>query len=150
LRFSGVQRVVLKLANSLKEARMNIPEELLYTKEHEWIKIEGNLATVGITDYAQNSLGDITFVELPEVGSKVKQFEKFSTVESVKAASDVYAPISGKIIKINEELINAPENINQSPYEKAWFAVIEIEDIKQKQNLLSSSNYRDYIEGLSE
>ena len=129
---------------------MNIPEELLYTKEHEWIKIEGNLATVGITDYAQNSLGDITFVELPEVGSKVKQFEKFSTVESVKAASDVYAPISGKIIKINEELINAPENINQSPYEKAWFAVIEIEDIKQKQNLLSSSNYRDYIEGLSE
>ncbi len=129
---------------------MNIPEELLYTKEHEWIKIEGNLATVGITDYAQNSLGDITFVELPGVGSKVKQFEKFSTVESVKAASDVYAPISGKIIKINEELINAPENINQSPYEKAWFAVIEIEDVKEKGNLLSSSNYRDYIEGLSE
>ncbi|MCK4463726.1 MAG: glycine cleavage system protein GcvH [Candidatus Omnitrophica bacterium] len=128
---------------------MNIPDNLFYTKEHEWIRIEGNLGTIGITDYAQSSLGDITFVELPKIGNAVKQFEEFATVESVKAASDVYVPLSGKIVKINGELINSPQIINQSPHEKGWFMVIEIVDEKEKKNLLSSSEYKNYLGSLS-
>lgn len=128
---------------------MNIPDNLIYTKEHEWLKIEGNSGTAGITDYAQSSLGDITFVELPKVGDRVEQFKQFATVESVKAASDVYAPVSGKVVKVNEELLNSPELINQSPYEKGWFAVIEIENEKEKENLLSASDYKKYLKGLT-
>ena len=128
---------------------MNIPQDLFYTKEHEWVRIKGNLATVGIADYAQGSLGDITFIELPKVGDKVKQFGEISTIESVKAVSDVYAPVSGKIVKINEELINSPEIINQSPYEKGWFVVIEIRDKEEKENLLSPQAYEEYLKGLS-
>jgi len=128
---------------------MNMPQDLLYTKEHEWVRIKGNLATVGIADYAQGSLGDITFIELPKVGDKVEQFGEISTIESVKAVSDVYAPVSGKIVKINEELINSPEIINQSPYEKGWFVVIEIKDEREKENLLTSQAYEEYLKGLS-
>ena len=128
---------------------MDIPDNLLYTKEHEWVKLDGNLATAGITDYAQVSLGDITFVELPMAGTSVEQFKEFATVESVKAASDVYASLSGKIIKINGELEDSPELINQSPYEKGWFAVIEIRDEKEKEKLLSPQAYREYLKGLS-
>lgn len=124
---------------------MNAPDGLFYTKEHEWVKIDGNLATVGITDYAQHSLGDITFVELPKIGDIIGQFKKLAVVESVKAASDVYAPVSGRIIKINENIINAPEIVNQSPYEKGWFAVIEIQDNKERDRLLSSSDYENHI-----
>jgi glycine cleavage system H protein len=127
---------------------MTIPTNLLYTKEHEWASVEGKTATVGITDYAQHSLGDITFVELPKAGDKVIQFKKLATIESVKAASDVYAPISGKITKVNEELLTNPELINQSPYEKGWFAAIEVEDETEKKDLLSSLKYENYIEGL--
>ena len=128
---------------------MNIPQDLFYTKEHEWARIEGNLATVGIADYAQSSLGDITFTELPKVGDEVKQFEKISTIESVKAVSDVYAPVSGKIVKINEDLINSPEVINQSPHEKGWFVVIEIKDEKEKEKILTSQAYEEYLKGQS-
>lgn len=128
---------------------MNIPDKLFYTKEHEWVRIEGNLATSGITDYAQSSLGDITFVELPRPGDRVAQFKELATVESVKAASDVYAPVSGKVVKVNGELLDSPEFINQSPYERGWLAVIEIEDEKEKANLLSDSDYKRLLEGLS-
>jgi glycine cleavage system H protein len=128
---------------------MNIPENLFYTKEHEWVKIEGKQATIGITDYAQSSLGDITFVELPKAGEEVEQFKTLATVESVKAASDVYASMSGKIIKVNEAILNSPELINQSPYENGWFVVIEIKDEKEKENLMSSADYKIYVEGLS-
>lgn len=128
---------------------MNIPEGFLFTKEHEWIKIEGSRAKMGVTDYAQSSLGDITFVELPKGGVSCKQFEQIATVESVKAASDVYAPLSGKIVEINEQIVNNPEIINQSPYEKGWFVVIEISDEKEKDDLMSSSDYRKYLEELS-
>ncbi|MDD5730692.1 MAG: glycine cleavage system protein GcvH [Candidatus Omnitrophica bacterium] len=128
---------------------MNVPEGLLYTKEHEWAKIEGNLATVGITDYAQHSLGDITFVELPKIGNKAEQSKYLSTVESVKAASDVYAPFSGKIVKVNEALSKSPEFLNQSPYKEGWIAVVEIQDLKEKDNLMAAAAYSKYLETLS-
>jgi glycine cleavage system H protein len=127
---------------------MNVPEGLFYTKEHEWIKIYGKMATIGITDHAQHSLGDITFVELPKVGTISKQFKQIATVESVKAASDVYAPMSGKIIKINEEIKNDPAIINHSPYEKGWFIVIDISSPDEKNNLLTSSRYSEYLKEL--
>ncbi len=127
---------------------MNILENLLYTKEHEWLKIEGNLATVGITDYAQRLLGDITFVELPKAGDKAAQGKQFASVESIKAASDVYAPLSGKIIKVNTALADSPQLVNQYPYTEGWFVVIEIENEKEKQDLLSGADYKKYLEGL--
>jgi glycine cleavage system H protein len=128
---------------------MNVPENLLYTKDHEWAKIEGNQAAVGITDYAQHSLGDITFVELPKVGNKTEQFKLLATVESVKAASDVYASFSGKVVKINDALANSPELINQSAYDSGWIAVIEIQDIKEKSNLMTAAAYKTLLEGLA-
>ena len=128
---------------------MNIPESLLYTKEHEWVKIEGNQVTVGISDYAQSTLGDITFIELPEVGVEVAQSDTLAAVESVKAASDVYAPLSGKVIKVNQLLESSPEIINQSPYEDGWLVVIELKDESEKEKLLDHLSYKTYIEGLS-
>ncbi|MCD6319492.1 MAG: glycine cleavage system protein GcvH [Candidatus Desulfofervidaceae bacterium] len=128
---------------------MDIPEGLLYTKEHEWIKIEGDTGTIGITDYAQSALGDVTFVELPQMGDELKQFEPFASVESVKAVSDIYAPMSGKVIKLNEQLSTSPELLNQSPYEEGWLVVIEISDEKEKENLMSAAEYKQYLEGLS-
>ena len=127
---------------------MNIPEKLLYTKEHEWVKIEADIAIMGVTDYAQNALGDITFVELPEKGAEVKQANPLATVESVKAASDIYAPLSGSISKINQDIIDSPELVNQSPYEKGWFAAIEIKDEDEKSGLMNASDYKSYVEGL--
>ncbi|MCD6255521.1 MAG: glycine cleavage system protein GcvH [Deltaproteobacteria bacterium] len=129
---------------------MNVPDGLLYTKEHEWIRIDNHLGTIGITDYAQDALGDVTFVELPKVGDSIRQFEAFSSVESVKAVSDVYAPMSGKIIKVNDGLMESPELINQSPYDKGWMVVIEIFDENEKKNLMTASEYRKYLEGIIE
>ncbi len=128
---------------------MNIPEGLMFTKEHEWAKIDGKQATVGITDYAQHSLGDITFVDLPKVGESVVQTKFLATVESVKAASDVYAPLSGTVKSVNEKLKSSPEAINQSAYDQGWFAVIEIKDLKEKDALMSAAAYKTYVEGLS-
>ena len=128
---------------------MNIPEGLLYTKEHEWVKIEGALALIGITDYAQNSLGDITFVDLPEEGTEIKQTDTLATVESVKAASDVYMPLSGRVKKLNQDIVDAPELVNQSPYEKGWFVAIDITDEAEKDNLMTASDYKNYVEGLA-
>ncbi len=127
---------------------MNIQEGLLYTKEHEWVRIEADTAIMGITDYAQNALGDITFVELPAEGSEVEQSKMLATVESVKAASDVYAPLSGSINKINQDIIDSPELVNQSPYEKGWFVSISIKDEKEKSKFLNASDYKVYVEGL--
>jgi len=128
---------------------MNVPKNLLYTKEHEWIKLEGNLITVGITDYAQETLGDITFVELPKVGTSSDQLKQIATIESVKAASDVYAPMSGKVVKINEEVKDTPEKVNQSPYDKGWFFVMEITNEKEKDKLLNAEMYKKYVEGIA-
>ncbi len=124
---------------------MNVPENLFYTKEHEWIKIEADKGIIGITDHAQNSLGDITFVELPEVDSQVKQFDKIATIESVKAVSDVYSPVSGKIIKINDTVTNNPEQINQSPYENGWLFEAEIKELTEKENLMDAGKYKEFL-----
>jgi len=127
----------------------NIPDNLFYTKEHEWAKIEGRIATVGISDYAQSALGDITFIELPKIGDELEQSKVLGNIESVKAASDVYAPLSGKVTKVNEGIIDSPELINQSPYEDGWLTIIELKDESEKSNLMNASDYKEYVEGLS-
>lgn len=128
---------------------MQVPDNLLYTKEHEWVSIKGSSATIGITDYAQGHLGDITFVDLPKMGSAAIQFKQCATVESVKAASDVYAPVSGKVVKVNQEISSHPELVNQSPYDKGHFAVIEMINDKEAANLMKAAEYKKYVEGLS-
>jgi glycine cleavage system H protein len=125
-----------------------VRDGLFYTKEHEWAKIEGNLATFGITDHAQHALGDVTFIELPKSGVELTQGKMFATVESVKAASDVFAPLSGKVVKVNSDLVNKPELINKAPYGEAWFAVVEIKNEAEKKNLMDALVYKDYLKGL--
>ena len=128
---------------------MDMPENLFYTKDHEWARVEGKIAYVGITDYAQSSLGDITFVELPKEGRTLKQSECCAIVESVKAASDVYAPFSGTVLSVNAELCVHPELVNKSPYEKGYFFVMELSDEAEKANLMDAESYRRYVERLS-
>ncbi|MDP3789988.1 MAG: glycine cleavage system protein GcvH [Candidatus Omnitrophota bacterium] len=127
---------------------MNIPDNLLYTKEHEWVKIEGNKGTVGISDYAQSHLGDVTYVEVPEVGKNVEQFGALASIDSVKAASDIYAPMSGKVSEVNDGLESAPESVNKDPYGKGWIAKIEIKDAGEKKDLMDSKKYKQYLETL--
>jgi len=124
----------------------NVPEGLFYTKEHEWVKIDGKTATAGITDHAQKSLGDITFVELPVAGRECAQFKQLASVESVKAASDVYAPLSGRVTEVNSLLSEKPELINRSPYGEGWFVKMEAKDISEKNNLMHPEAYRKYVE----
>ncbi|MFY9402144.1 MAG: glycine cleavage system protein GcvH [Candidatus Omnitrophota bacterium] len=124
-------------------------ESLLFTKEHEWVRITGESATIGITDFAQESLGDITFIDLPKVGQELTQFGLCATVESVKAASDIYSPLSGEVLKINEELVNKPELINKSPYDSGWIVEVKIKDLKEKDNLLGAEKYKEYLSTLS-
>jgi glycine cleavage system H protein len=119
-----------------------------YSKDHEWLEIEGNVGIIGITDYAQHQLGDITFVEMPEVGSELKQFSIFCTIESVKAASDVYAPVSGKIKEINKALEDSPEIINKNPESEGWIVKVEISDMSELSNLMDKSAYENYVKGL--
>ena len=119
---------------------MKILKEALYTKDHEWIKVDGDRAYVGITDFVQDSLGDIVFVDLPEVDSEFEKAEVFGAVESVKAASDLYIPVSGRVLEINEELIDNPEYINQDPY-KNWIISIEVMDNSQLGELLAAEDY---------
>ncbi|MDF2524533.1 MAG: Glycine cleavage system protein [Clostridiales bacterium] len=124
---------------------MNIPAELKYSRDHEWVKIEGNHATVGITDYAQSQLGDVVFVEVPIADTSVVVGTGFSVVESVKAVSDIYAPVGGKIVKINDTLTDTPEIMNEDPYGAGWIAVIKIADSTDLDNLLSSQEYEKFI-----
>lgn len=124
---------------------MNIPRELFYTESHEWAKVDGNKATVGITDYAQHELGDIVYIELPEVGREVKKGEVFGSVESVKAVSDLYSPLSGKVIEVNDELSSHPEFINQDPYGKGWIIKIEIKDEKERNKLMNAESYELFV-----
>jgi glycine cleavage system H protein len=124
---------------------MNLPKELRYSEEHEWVKVEGDKVRVGITDFAQSELGDIVFVELPEVGAEVKANEPFGSVESVKTVSELYAPISGKVVEVNEELNDNPEYVNESPYEKAWMIVIEPSDLSEVDNLMTAEQYEEMI-----
>ena len=127
---------------------IKVADGYLYTKEHEWAKIDGTKAKIGISDFAQHKLGDITYVELPEAGKKLKQSEVMSGIESVKAATDIYAPLSGKVTAVNNDLENAPELINQSPYENGWIAEIEISDLGETKKLMDSKAYKIYADGL--
>lgn len=123
-----------------------IPKHLKYTEDHEWVSIEDGVATVGITDYAQESLGDLVYVELPEVGRVVEAEDNFVVVESVKAASEVFAPISGKVIEVNETLNDTPELINSSPYEEGWIVKLKVSDTGQLDDLMSASVYKQHVE----
>ena len=125
---------------------MNIPDDLKYTKEHEWVKVEGEVATVGITDYAQSELGDIVFVELPETGKEFKQTEPFGTIEAVKAVSELYAPISGEIKEINTNLETDSSVINNDPYGEGWMIKLMNVSAEEIEGLLDSEAYKKLIE----
>jgi glycine cleavage system H protein len=127
---------------------MEIEENFLYTKEHEWVSIEDNIATMGITDYAQEALGDVTYVELPEEETEVEQFEQFVSVESVKAASDIFAPMGGKVVEVNRNLEDKPALINKDCYGKGWIAKIEVRDMDESTNLMTEQEYRSYLDTL--
>ena len=122
---------------------MEVREDLLYSKSHEWVKEEGDVAVIGLTDYAQSELGDLVFVNLPEEEDVIAVGEAFADVESVKAVSDVYAPVSGTVCEINEELLDAPEKINEAPYD-AWF--VKVKDITEKEELLTAEEYKAFVE----
>ena len=124
---------------------MNTPNELRYTKEHEWVKVEGNTAVVGITDHAQHELGDIVFVELPEVGDEVALDQPFGSVESVKTVSELYAPVTGTVVAVNEELSDSPELVNESPYENAWMIKVELSNPSEVDALLTAEAYKELI-----
>ncbi len=124
---------------------MNVPENLKYTKEHEWARIEGDIAIIGITDYAQGELGDIVYLELPEVGSEIAKDESFGTVEAVKAVSDLYAPLSGEVVEVNEALQDAPETVNSDPYGEGWLIKVKIKNPGEIDDLLDSTDYKALI-----
>ena len=123
----------------------NIPEDLSYTKDHEWVRIQGGRATVGITAHAQDQLGDVVYVELPKVGDKFETAEPFGSVESVKAVSEIYMPLGGAVVEINDSLNDSPEQVNEDPYGEGWMIVIEIENPSQADSLLSAAEYEDYV-----
>jgi glycine cleavage system H protein len=124
---------------------MNFPTDLKYSKDHEWIRIEGNAAYVGITEFAQNELGDIVFVDINTVGQTVKQFDIFGSVEAVKTVSDLFLPVSGKILSVNTELNNAPELVNSDPYGKGWMVKIEVSNPKELDTLMDSAAYAKLV-----
>lgn len=125
---------------------MSTPEDLKYTKEHEWVRLEGETAVVGITDHAQDALGDVVYVELPEEGSDVTKDEAFGVVESVKAVSDLYAPVSGNVTEVNDSIVDSPEVINEDPYGDAWMIKIESPSEDDLASLLTAAEYDQYVE----
>jgi glycine cleavage system H protein len=125
---------------------MDFPEDLRYTREHEWARRKGKNVVVGITDFAQDSLGDVVYVELPDVGDPVKKGESFGVVESTKAVSELFAPITGKVVEVNDPLSDAPETINDDPYEEGWMIVIEPSDANELDALMDAKAYRAFVE----
>jgi glycine cleavage system H protein len=125
---------------------MEFPEELKYSKEHEWVSVDGKIATVGITEYAQEELGDIVYVELPEVGEKLIKDDPFGAVESVKAVSDVYAPVSGTVLEVNDALPDSPETINEDAYGDGWMVRVEMTDLDDLKDLMTADEYAEFIE----
>ncbi len=124
---------------------MNFPETLKYTKDHEWIRIEGNVGTIGITEYAQGELGDIVFVELPAIGKKIEAGQSFGTVEAVKAVSDLYSPINGEVKEVNKEIQDSPELVNKEPYERGWMIKVILAITDEVKNLLDVEAYKKLI-----
>jgi len=127
---------------------MNIPSDLRYTKDHEWIKIEGNTATVGITEFAQSELGDIVFVEIETLDEYLEQGQTFGTIEAVKTVSDLFMPISGKVVEINDEVNESPDIVNKDPYGKGWLIRLEVDKLSQADELLNAEAYKKLIEAL--
>lgn len=128
-----------------KSTHMNIPEGLKYTKDHEWIKIEGSKATIGITDFAQGELGDIVYIDIPSVGQEINEHEVFGTVEAVKTVSDLYMPVGGKVLEVNKELDGSPEKVNSDPYGSGWMIKMEIKNTADIIKLLSAAQYKELI-----
>jgi glycine cleavage system H protein len=128
------------------DAMSDVPSELKYTAEHEWIRIVGEEITVGITDFAQNALTDVVWVELPEVGARVSIMESYASVESVKSVSEIYAPISGEVIEVNEELEDAPETVNTDPYGEGWICKMTVGDMGELDALLDAASYKSLVE----
>ena len=126
---------------------MDFPEELRYSTDHEWVRIDGGRVTVGITDYAQDALGDVVYVDVPDVGSQVGATDKVSEVESTKSVSDIFAPLSGTIVEVNAELGENPQRVNEDPYGEGWLCVIEISDPSEYDKLLDAAAYRALVEG---
>ncbi len=126
---------------------MNIPESLKYSADHEWVSVDGNIATVGITDYAQDALGDVVFVDVPDVGATVEAGGTFSEVESTKSVSDIFAPLSGEIVEVNDQLADNPELVNSDPYGDGWICRISMSDSAQLGDLIDSAAYQALIEG---
>ena len=126
---------------------MNVPDELRYSTDHEWVRVEGDRVRIGITDYAQDALGDVVFVDVPQVGVRVEAGSTFSEVESTKSVSDIYAPVSGTIVEVNADLSDAPERINDDPYGEGWICVIEPDDRSQLDSLMDAAGYRALVEG---
>ena len=124
---------------------MSTPKELRYTKEHEWVSIDNNIATIGITDHAQGQLGDIVFVELPDLESSINQDDVFGVVEAVKTVADLFAPVSGKIIEINSDLEESPDLINSDPYESGWIIKTAVDNLDEYNNLMSNLDYEDFL-----
>lgn len=125
-----------------------IRENLYYTAEHEWVSVDGDIATLGISDFAQDSLGDLVFVELPQVGDQAEVGEQIAVVESVKAASEVYSPVSGEVVEVNEDLEESPEQINQHPFDDGWLVKIKLKDKSELKEHMTAEAYSDYVEGL--
>ena len=125
---------------------MDFPEGLKYSKEHEWVLVEDDVAIIGITEFAQGELGDIVFVELPEVGEKISKDDPFGSLESVKAVSDIFAPISGAVVEINDDLKENPEAINEDPYGDGWMIKVEMTDMDELKDLMSPEDYAEFIE----
>ena len=126
---------------------MNVPDELRYTKDHEWARIEGDRVRIGITDYAQDALGDVVYVQLPDVGAQVTAGESCSEVESTKSVSEIYAPVAGTVVDVNQDLVDTPQRLNEDPYGEGWLCVIELGDAVGLDELLDASAYRALIDG---
>ena len=124
---------------------MEFPGDLKYSKEHEWVRLEGDVAVIGITEFAQDELGDIVYVEQPKVGDKVSQNEQFGVVESVKTVSDLYSPLSGEVVEVNDDVAGSPENINKDPYGTGWIIKVKTDDTSELDNLLSADDYKTMV-----
>lgn len=125
---------------------MNVQPDLRYTKDHEWIRLEGKQGTIGITDHAQEELGDVVYVELPAVGQQIQKSKSLGVVESVKAVSEIFSPVNGKVVEVNSALSGKPEQINQDPYGKAWMVKMEVADPSDLDNLMNAEEYKKYVQ----
>jgi glycine cleavage system H protein len=148
LKIQGITEEATSKEGATSMTTHAVPQGLRYTKEHEWVRVEGDLAVVGITDYAQRELGDVVFVELPQVGTQVRQMQPFGVVESVKAVSDLYAPVSGEVRERNARLESEPELVNRDPYGEGWMIRVAMRDPAELDRLMTAQQYQEYLDGL--